>query len=434
MLVWVSVGLAIGAVTGIWLLRRESLRCGEVEGVLLLDGQPAPEGTLVGCHISQPTKAESSPEDNDLGPHYSCIMWDEYARTDSAGRFKFKRIPEGEVDVGRAYGEYRMDSTLFGLIRIKCDELTHMDHEQHIDVRPGENTSIQLGTGGRTVQGRFTVPEAHRANANFCHLSHARLRIELKDPERPDWVTRENHDKWWADFIASDDGRLWRKKIHRSYHVDVDEKWNFTINNVHPGNYILDAYFDHGKENEDQDEKPFGDYHGSVEIADPENGDRFNSLDLGDLPLTLYSRLNVGDPIPDLSTIRTTLGNPIDMNNYRGKILILYLCSQHSCADFEFFQAQKDAAARHRDRGIFAALVLVAEDYRYAAESIMKKVDVRLSVGCVKEEEKLMWFARFGVRKSTCFLVGPDGNIISCNVTVDSLGFSIETALMHVTV
>lgn len=396
---------------------------GRIEGVLYEDGKVAPAGTWIGCCISRQTRRIAwFLQKDDSEQIFSAVMWNEYVQTDSEGRFVFDRIPEGHVEIGRAYGKLRRRTLLFGLLQFNVDDGAAqgrdacMDCERAIEVKPGKSATMVLGTGGTKVCGQFTMPAGRSDPTNYASVYHARLEPLRSDPEKPAWVTPENHAAWWADFIASDAGQAWKKTLLRSYHVHTELDGRFTINNVAAGTYALDARFDQPDPESRENVRPLGDFWGVVSVDSVNAANNAQVQDLGELPLAAYTRLKTGDRLPDLSRLHNSSGHTLNLDNYRGKLLLVVLFFPYCIQNSAIFSAIKQVAGRDKDRGVLAALLVCNDEDKNAANHQMRLADLRLSIASIERENSTGWLAQFGVRESTCFLADPDGKLVGCEI------------------
>ena len=118
------VTVALIVVVGYAALRRFRApggKVGRIEGVLLIDGKPAPPDTPVACSLSR--ECNSTPywlsfitgtTRDGLCQSASFVMWSEYTLTEADGKFAFERIPEGKALLGRVHGGPIRKSRLLG--------------------------------------------------------------------------------------------------------------------------------------------------------------------------------------------------------------------------------------------------------------------------------------------------------------------------------
>ena len=231
MLVWISVGLAIVSVTGIWLLRRESLRCGQIDGALLVDGQLAPEGILVACQITNQTVLPCSPM------CFSLMVHNRYAETSRDGVFTFKEIPAGNVTLGRFHGTLKKRVYCFGLITIHDEEPVMVDSEQLVVVEAKKRVRVVLGEGCLNVRGRLVLPLELQATESASSSSTVWFMGDAEGPIAPEGIDMAARAAWWKEASRTPDGIAWVEAVSRRYFATPDHDGNFVVPYMKPGRY-----------------------------------------------------------------------------------------------------------------------------------------------------------------------------------------------------
>ena len=261
MLIWVAGGIATLVAVGVFMAWRPYRRCGVIEGLLLVDGHPAPEGVLVACEIVD------HEDDSVLPSHFTVTIHNEYAETRSDGSFTFKGVRAGDVTLGRCYGALKRSRACFGLLPIIEEDADPQDYEQLVVVKGGASMRVVLGEGGRTVRGRMILPES------FALSERERLSVvnvlwgDTDAPKPPEALDDAGKIAWWKSISQTPVGLAWREVTSRRYQVAPDAEGNFEVRNVVPGDYRLISTWNNYTEECDAKEKSM--YARSIRIVVP---------------------------------------------------------------------------------------------------------------------------------------------------------------------
>jgi len=182
---------------------------GSVEGVLYIDGHPAPAGIPVGCVYMCVSKEGWFSEDGSV------------VKTDRDGRFKFWFVPPGEAGVGRCFPD-----------RPGCPSSV----ERRVEVRAGETTQVDLGCGSGRIVGRFKIPEPYAEFISWAELPSIWLQCERHASDAPIDRVREYSGEWRGLGHDEDATNL---DHQRWYLVPVDAMGSFDICGVLPGVYAM---------------------------------------------------------------------------------------------------------------------------------------------------------------------------------------------------
>ncbi|MBX3179281.1 MAG: hypothetical protein KF886_18145 [Candidatus Hydrogenedentes bacterium] len=438
MWIWIfgtlAVAAALIAIVGYFLFMRFRApggRTGRIEGVLLIDGKPAPPGTPVACSLSR--ECSSSPRwlsfitgvpREDVGQSF--IMWSEYTMTEDEGKFAFERIPEGKANLGRAHGGLLRKSWLFGLVNISLESKIEADQERTVSVRANETTYVTLGVAATILRGRFVDPRDTGRTFNSVNSHCAFLSSKAELPEIPDDVPPEERDAWWKEFQASEEGLRWLERLQRMYHIAVDEQGHFSASNVQPGRYKLCAQLDHAPGGGTA--RPFGEYEGIVEVPSSDNGDAPVELDLGDLPLLLHFPLKPGEPLPAIP-VRNHKGDPLEIPSGKDGYLLLCLWWPHDDIHGVVPKILKALEKSRARRNNIPEVFVITMDGQWAPAHHQlrgKKPDWPLKF--VSEEDSLRLATTFGVRSSAFFLFSPEGTLIEGEIAPEGLKSSLRRA------
>jgi hypothetical protein len=280
MLIWIAAVIAALASAGAFLAWLSFRRCGVIEGLLLVDGQPAPAGMLVACEIVD------HEDDSVLPNHFTLTIHNEYAETRSDGTFNFKGVRAGDVTLGRCYGKLKRGRTCLGLLPIIEEDADPQDYEQLAVVKGGASVRVVLGEGGRTVRGRMILPEA------FALSERERLSVvnvlwgDTDAPEPPEGLDDAGKIAWWKSISQTPEGLAWREVTSRRYHVAPDAEGNFEVRNVVPGNYRLRSSWNNYSDACSADEKSL--VAQSIRlVVPPADGEDERAVETGELALKI---------------------------------------------------------------------------------------------------------------------------------------------------
>lgn len=305
MLIWIAVGIAALAAACAFMAWLSFRRCGVIEGLLLVDGRPAPEGMPVACEIVD------HKDDSVLSNHFTLAIHNEYAETRSDGTFTFKGVRAGDVTLGRCYGTLKRTRAWLGLLPIIEEDADPQDYEQLIVVKGGASVRVVLGEGGRTVRGRMILPEAFALSENERRSVVNVLWGDTDSPKPPEGLDDAGKIAWWKSISNTPEGLAWREVTSRRYQVAPDADGNFEVRNVVPGNYRLISSWNNYAEECGADEKRL-DAMSSRFLVPPVGDEDARTVEAGVLPLkmvlvVLDAEMNSAKPVTE--TVATHHGD-----------------------------------------------------------------------------------------------------------------------------
>lgn len=399
---------------------------GRIEGVLLVDGKPAPQGTIVACSLSR--EYSSTPhwlsfmmatKHDKVSQGVSFIMWSEYTRTEDEGKFIFERIPEGEVQLGRAFGGTFRKSWFFGWVNTTIESEIEDEHELSAVIRANETTHVILGTSGTKLRGCFVIPGDAKLELDELHPICAFISTKLEPPEIPDGIPPDERDTWWETYYASEEGLQWRKAPHRMYRIAVDGQGRFTAANVHPGRYELQVQLD--RSSGGGPARPFGEYEGVIDVPAVDSDATASTLDIGNLQLLLHTRLSPGDPLPS-PQVRNHKAMPLEISACKNKHLLLCLWwpldDIYGGVPKTLKALNKRRVGRNNEPQV---LVITMAGQWAAAQYLLKEKKPDWALKIVHEDDSLLLATTFGVRSSAFFLFAPDGKLVEGEIAPEML-------------
>ena len=274
------------ALAACWVFIRwyTSRRFGYIDGVLLIDGQPAPDGSLLACEILYHEEADECDSSFTISVH------NEYAETRDGGRFVFGPLPPSEVTIGRAYGRLERKRHLFGLLRLTGEMPGHQDREKRVAVKRGERSRVVLGEGCCSIQGRIVLPAALRSKIDWTRSEWIYLWGETQESQAPEGLNTATPTSWWKEFSESEEGLAWREAVSRHYHLKPDLEGNFTVSNVLPGRYLVRMISSSSSDEHDMAKKSYEGESAPFDVAEASCAEGALAFDLGDVPMKVRKR------------------------------------------------------------------------------------------------------------------------------------------------
>lgn len=187
---------------------------GRVEGRLVLDSRPAANQHV--CARHQVLRYDKA------GRPFGLMNYFFETTTDSAGRFSFEKVPPGPCTVYR---------------KVSHEPRTWFEsHETTVSVNAGATTDVVLGSGGRTVIGRVTLPGV----SDGIDWESVPVRLTLKTandpgprPKRDDFISQDI-------FVAATEYFFAASRAQLNYAAFCDSNGSFRIPDVPPGSYKLE--------------------------------------------------------------------------------------------------------------------------------------------------------------------------------------------------
>jgi len=219
---------------------------GAIEDPIRLTAWARIEGTFrigekIAPNIDITMNTESINEYTEDGPH---IFSTYDVTTGQDGRFAWGRVFPGKARIGRR------------LLLMVGDGAVEATSSQMwpIELTAGETTTLNLGGTGRAVVGKL-APPAGFTGRPLWNLALMHVEPDLERPQSPE-VPEDLQDDpeaqqaWWQTWRQSDEGHAWqeaysayRQRIGELsyFHVSVDREGAFRIDDVAPGDYVLNV-------------------------------------------------------------------------------------------------------------------------------------------------------------------------------------------------
>lgn len=241
-------------------------RWGQIEGTLYVGRKPAP-GEVMTLSLAA------------LHWYDPFVSYDDPSETDPVGRFVFRRVVPGSVELARHLPWWKDSGTRGSWFR------------QSVYVRPGETLKIAIGGTGRPVVGRLILPADNDRSPDMTWTGPTltAVRPETPRPAGYDQMTVSQRDQWHRRWIRTSEGRAYFESLAnnsnlRSYIFSMDKDNSFRIEDVTPGRYEFMITL----------RKPAppavavtfaGPYHAFIEVPKMTETYSDEPLDLGEVPL-----------------------------------------------------------------------------------------------------------------------------------------------------
>lgn len=227
---------------------------GRIEGTVLVGGQPA-EGRMYMLSLQPEGFGEGSFN----------MDWGTYkVDTDKDGKFVMEKVPSGPR----------------GLIRLIPTDPGSWAHDKttEVDVKPGETTTVILGSTGALVTGRV-IAEALLAGKEGARLNGS---LAIPTPRPPENLKNQEEYRAWMELPET---KAALRAVTR-HTAEFKPDGTFTFEGVAPGQYVLTIMANMPKaEGRPWETIQLGQISQPVTVSD-DALDTTTSLDLGELSLT----------------------------------------------------------------------------------------------------------------------------------------------------
>jgi len=376
----------------------------QIEGTLRSEGKPLPN---VPVRLSRMTH---------LWEGYPfMVQYEDQVRTDDLGHFKFAQVAPGD-----AWLTHSASGAAMGI----------GDQAAYVRVEPGKSHQVDLGGNGRPVIGQLVEPENSRERiiwVDTYHHTGGTMRIEPYPvwDQPANWFefSPEQRAAKYAKWSASEAGRIHNENLF-PFLVDVRPDGTFRAADVPPGKYKLSlSTYEGGRARE-----LLGGLSTIVQVEPIAAGKPADLQDLGRLTMTIKERLQAGDAAPEFAVNRLDGKGQIKLADYKGKLLMLQFWSSELPAeamDLKYLQRVAALAEQQKEKLAMVGIGLGRDN-----EQMRKMVDdagINWPQGGTEQWSKCA--NDYHVTLYGLFLIGPDGKILSRQLSEREIMPAVEKAL-----
>jgi RNA polymerase sigma factor (sigma-70 family) len=325
--------------------------------------------------------------------------------TDANGRFDATRVPPGPVSVRVSIGPWK-------------DEGYRSGPSVPLDLKPGENADLNLGSGGAIVNGRVKLTGKVPAELN-CTYSLNYLVPRSAGVSPPPEVAAAGFDAtkgWHEAWQQTPEGLAYLSTLH-SWFVKLAPDGTFRVSGVPPGDYDL-AIAVYAKP-EGCLVEPLARQVARVTVtaADAARGE----LKLPDIPAEVVPIPVIGET-PILS-FQSSNGKPGTLVDFRGKHTVVHFWASWCAPCKKQLPALKELHQRFADRGV-AMVGLSLDENAEAWREALKTSDLPWAQGRPATD------AVTGAPSvPTYWLLDPTGKMVAKVYDTDELAKELEMRL-----
>jgi peroxiredoxin len=275
---------------------------GRIHGTLLVHGKPAANEQITG------EEPQSS-----LMFGLPRVDFAVSAKTDATGHFQIDCAPASDLVIG-----HLVSGQAWGAIHAMRQEPL-----QTVTVSAGQTLNVTVQNSRRTVVGRFLVPKELGGPGNWRVQGQLSTKTTLPPAPAPDEIkygSPQAQQKWWNDFLNSPAGPPYRAALasRHVYTLRVDRDGTFGANGVQPGEYQIDGFIPSASARWRKVAV------GQADLTVPQGGADDSPVKVPDVVMTYYPPVVRGSVAP--SFLATTIeGKKLDLNDYRGKYVLLII-------------------------------------------------------------------------------------------------------------
>jgi len=347
-----------------------------VSGQLLQNGQPVADQSIYFFPLRDPGLLEPRFQDS-----YG-------ARTDTEGRFTFKRLPAIAGELKAYLGPWE-DSPLTSSEAIP------------LQLTPGEHREVTLGNEGKTIRGR--VVATGRSNDKLSKQWSLNYLVSrdagLPYPQDATPLTFDPTGPLQAAWLQRPEFNTWRSTRHH-YFVKLAEDGQLQINGVPPGEYdlVIQLY-----------EQPAGCLVETIGEKVMPVTVAAADLDLGSVEVPCRSGPRVGASMRSVE-ITDAAGQVRTIRDLDGQVVLLHVWASWCTPCVQSMPSLKASIEQHSSAPLTVVGLNVDEDTA-AAQALAKAQDLGWAQNYLGANSALM--RQLAVSSVPAYyLIGPDGNLL----------------------
>lgn len=345
----------------------------------------------------------------------------EYAVTDGDGRFVFDHVVSG-------LGEVTWRIPMRRMLPLVSQRVVY-------DIEAGEVLKLQLGGSGVNVVGHIEPPDG-ADGSRIWSFGECRLgtpQFEVPYPTAYLAWDHETQRQWYRDWRRTQDAldfseRMWRET--KEHWFTLDEDGSFSIDDIAPGEYELFVrIIDPDSVVKGVFGEPMGRLQMTVTIPKVRTAQGEGSIDLGTLPLDMYSALSIGAVVPDF-TFATLDGGEQRLAEFRGKYVLLDFWATWCGPCLEEMPNMK---AVHERYGADPRLQIIGISFDEGLTAPKTYVErnalhwVQGHLGAWESTDVPQQYGIWGIPQ--IILIGPDGRVIAKDLRDAAIMRAVQRAL-----
>ncbi|QQE13735.1 TlpA family protein disulfide reductase [Planctomycetota bacterium] len=370
---------------------------GELRGEVWMDGE-----LLKGAMIS--LEPETNYDVYDVRTEQTTAIVYEMCtgRSDEDGKYEFKYVPMGKLRVEVMDDSKSMDEGIKTLYEMEAE----------VDWMVGK---LDLSNEGLYVKGCVEVKGLEAG----WKIDYARMEMVVEEddsflPEGWEEMDRYEQGEWLEEFGKTDEYVALIEKASekaqaaKSYAFEVQERGNFVIRNVEPGEYRLLILY--GKEGVGEE----AGYRIDTKVVVKDEGEKV--VDVGNFVAMKVDRLEVGDDAPDFEVFELMDKEKVlRLHDYRGKWVLLDFWATWCSSCVVQTPFIKEAWERYGEQGNWEIVMLTLDRGREPAVEYVRKHGLDFDQGFLGPwDEEMDVMKAYGVQGiPTLILVSPEGKIVA---------------------
>lgn len=347
------------------------------------------------------------------------------AKTDANGGFRMPRVPAGHWGVGRT---------------IRQGDMTTVASVSRVTVEAGKAASVQVGGKGRMVIGHAEIPQALKDRDGWqFELGHASSdlpypKVPIEDEIKS--LSPQQRQERYAKWAATDEGKAYQEQIRKLneerkfYQVPVQPDGTFRIDDVEPGNYVLNlqvAQTGADRSGGMRESLATASAKFTMPPVTPEQLDQ--PLEIPAVPLEMLVVVNVGDAAPVFVT-KTFDGKPLQLADYSGKYVLLAFWGTWCSPYVAEVPNLKGIYDKYGNDPRFVMIGMAVDQSAELPKDFVQKNGIAWVQGYVGDFQHADVAKSYGVRSyPSLWLIGPDGKVLAKAMRVEQLRPEIEKAL-----